>query len=139
MNESIFGAKQRLRPSHCYRFKVLAIPIGNSSTKMFAEKHLAWMIQNQRTNGDLYVRTDPKSDGNAWLYSHAIATLALCEAYGMTQDESIKGNAQRRDRFLGSESGSTRWWMAVSTQDRFRYECDRLVHDGPQKRRTFWA
>jgi len=61
---------------------------------------LAWMIQNQRANGDLYVRTDPKSDGNAWLYSHAIATLALCEAYGMTQDESIKQNAQGAINFL---------------------------------------
>ncbi len=61
---------------------------------------LAWMIQNQRPNGDLYVRTDPKSDGNAWLYSHSIATLALCEAYGMTQDESIKKNAQSAINFL---------------------------------------
>jgi len=61
---------------------------------------LAWMIQNQRPNGDLYVRTDPKSDGNAWLYSHSIATLALCEAYGMTQDETIKQNAQRAINFL---------------------------------------
>ena len=61
---------------------------------------LAWMIQNQRPNGDLYVRTDSKSDGNAWLYSHSIATLALCEAYGMTQDESIKQNAQSAINFL---------------------------------------
>jgi hypothetical protein len=61
---------------------------------------LAWMIKNQRANGDLYVRTDPKSDGNSWLYSHAIATLALCEAYGMTQDETIKKNAQSAINFL---------------------------------------
>jgi len=61
---------------------------------------LSWMIKNQRTNGDLYVRTDPKSDGNSWLYSHSIATLALCEAYGMTQDDSIKQNAQRAINFL---------------------------------------
>ena len=61
---------------------------------------LTWMIENQRPNGDLYVRTDPTSDSNAWLYSHAIATLALCEAYGMTQDESIKQNAQKAIHFL---------------------------------------
>ena len=64
------------------------------------ERALNWMIQNQRPNGDLYVRTDPTSDGNSWLYSHAIATLALCEAYGMTQDESIKKNAQSAIDFL---------------------------------------
>lgn len=61
---------------------------------------LQWMTQNQRPNGDLYVRTDAKSDGNAWLYSHSIATLALCEAYGMTQDETIRDNAQRAIDFL---------------------------------------
>ncbi|HUP77204.1 MAG TPA: prenyltransferase/squalene oxidase repeat-containing protein, partial [Pirellula sp.] len=64
------------------------------------KRALTWMIKNQRRNGDLYVRTDPKSDGNSWLYSHAIATLALCEAYGMTQDESIKKNAQSAIDFL---------------------------------------
>ncbi len=64
------------------------------------KKALTWLIKNQRSNGDLYVRTDLKSDSNAWLYSHGIATLALCEAYGMTQDESIKDNAQRAIRFL---------------------------------------
>jgi hypothetical protein len=64
------------------------------------KKALTWLIQNQRPNGDLYVRTDLKSDSNAWLYSHGIATLAVCEAYGMTQDESIKDNAQRAVRFL---------------------------------------
>jgi prenyltransferase beta subunit len=61
---------------------------------------VGWMVKNQRANGDLYVRTDAKSDGNSWLYSHAIATLAMCEAYGMTQDESIKDNAQRAINFL---------------------------------------
>ena len=64
------------------------------------KRALTWMVQNQQPNGDLYVRTDPKSDGNSWLYSHAIATLALCEAYGMTQDESIKKNAQSAIDFL---------------------------------------
>ena len=68
--------------------------------EVVCKKALAWMVQNQRPNGDLYVRSEPKSDGNAWLYSHSIATLALCEAYGMTQDESIKENAQRAITFL---------------------------------------
>jgi hypothetical protein len=43
---------------------------------------------------------DEASDRNAWLYSHAIATLALCEAYGMTQDESLRVPAQRSVDFL---------------------------------------
>ncbi|MBU6175184.1 MAG: hypothetical protein KGQ60_15350, partial [Planctomycetes bacterium] len=61
---------------------------------------LDWLISHQRENGDLYQRSTPSSDANAWLYSHSIAALALCEAYGMTQDESIKGPAQRAVNFL---------------------------------------
>jgi hypothetical protein len=59
-----------------------------------------WLIKHQRANGDLYVRSDSKSDANAWLYSHSIATLALCEAFGMTQDEKIRANAQKAIDFL---------------------------------------
>ena len=61
---------------------------------------LQWFRSNQKSNGDLYVPTDAKSDSNAWLYSHSIATLALCESYGMTQDPEIKDNAQRAINFL---------------------------------------
>ncbi len=63
-------------------------------------KALRWLTTNQRPNGDLYIPTDSKSNSNAWLYSHGIASLALCEAYGMTQDESIKENAQRAVDFM---------------------------------------
>jgi hypothetical protein len=59
-----------------------------------------WLLANQKTDGDLYRPMDEASDRNAWLYSHAIAALALCEAYGMTQDESIRKGAQRSIDFL---------------------------------------
>ncbi|MFN7733965.1 MAG: hypothetical protein ACK5OB_18860 [Pirellula sp.] len=59
-----------------------------------------WLRANQRKNGDLYAKMDEASDLNAWLYSHAIATLAMCEAFGMTQDESIRESAQRAVDFL---------------------------------------
>lgn len=63
-------------------------------------KAIDWLRSVQRADGDLYQRADELSDSNAWLYSHAIATLALCEAYGMTQDEQIKDSAQRAVDFL---------------------------------------
>jgi hypothetical protein len=59
-----------------------------------------WLIENQKADGDLYRPMDEASDLNAWIYSHAIASLALCEAYGMTQDESIRKGAQRSIDFL---------------------------------------
>lgn len=58
------------------------------------------LLRSQQSNGDLYQREDEFSNANAWLYSHAMATLALCEAYGMTQDEAIKDGAQRAIDFL---------------------------------------
>ncbi|QDV27181.1 hypothetical protein [Aureliella helgolandensis] len=61
---------------------------------------LKFLIENQRPSGDLYIPQDPASDQNAWLYSHGIATLALCEAYGMTQDPELKVAAQQALNFM---------------------------------------
>ena len=87
-----------------------------------------FLSKNQRDNGDLYIPQDPASDQNAWLYSHAIAALALCEAYGMTQDEKLKPVAQKAIDFMvssqdqqrggwryrpgfGSDTSVTGWYM----------------------------
>lgn len=61
---------------------------------------LNYLIAGQRPNGDLYRPMDEASDRNSWLYSHAIASLALCEAYGMTRDETLRSGAQRAIDFL---------------------------------------
>lgn len=52
------------------------------------------LLAMQRPDGNLYRQQDPISDQSVSLYSHGIATLALCEAYGMTRDESLRGPAQ---------------------------------------------
>ncbi len=59
-----------------------------------------FLVRNQRVDGDLYIPQDPASDQNAWLYSHAIASLALCESVGMTQDEELRPAAQRAIDFM---------------------------------------
>lgn len=53
------------------------------------------LIQNQRADGDLYIEQDAPSNKIARLYSHAIATMALCEAYGMTQDPRLRKPAEK--------------------------------------------
>jgi hypothetical protein len=60
---------------------------------------LDWLVSNQEADGDLYVKTDP-SDKNSHVYSHAIATIALCEAYGMTGDDRLREPAQKAVDFL---------------------------------------
>ncbi len=56
---------------------------------------VTWLVDNQRPDGELFVETDEQSNKFARSYSHAIATIALAEAYGMTQDESIRQPVQR--------------------------------------------
>lgn len=89
---------------------------------------IEFLANHQKQNGDLYIPQDPASDQNGWLYSHAIASLALCEAYGMTQDERLKSVAQRAIDFMvssqdparggwryrpgtGSDTSVTGWYM----------------------------
>jgi len=70
-----------------------------------------WLLANQRPDGDMF----SKSGGTkyAWLYSHGIGAIALCEAYGMTRDERLKEPAQKAIQFIvesqNSELGGWRY------------------------------
>ncbi len=61
---------------------------------------LAYLIAHQQTNGDLFEPLEDASNRSVWLYSHAIATIVLCEAYGMTQDPVLREPAQRGMDFI---------------------------------------
>ncbi|MEE3372461.1 MAG: hypothetical protein VX346_24200 [Planctomycetota bacterium] len=64
------------------------------------DRALKFLLANQRENGDLYIEMETYSSSAAWLYSHSIASIALCEAYGMTQDPALKEPAQRAIDFI---------------------------------------
>ena len=49
------------------------------------KKALEWLLAQQREDGSLARR--------GMMYSHAIAAIALCEAYGITKDDNIKSSA----------------------------------------------
>ena len=56
------------------------------------------LVRHQQANGDLYVG----GGGTAYLYSHAIASMALCEAYGLSRDPKLKKPAQKAINFIAN-------------------------------------
>jgi hypothetical protein len=68
---------------------------------------LAHLVANQKPTGDLF------SGGSkyVWFYSHGIASIALCEAYGMTGDRSLREPAQKAlDFIVASQHPSEGGW-----------------------------
>jgi len=63
---------------------------------------IEYLLKGQKPDGDLFLPMDDQSNQSVWLYSHALATLVLCEAYGMTQDPSLKEPAQKALNFIVS-------------------------------------
>jgi hypothetical protein len=61
---------------------------------------LEWLLSVQNENGDLFVPADPVSNSCAWMYSHGIATTALCEAVGMTGDPLLGPAAEKAIGFI---------------------------------------
>jgi Prenyltransferase and squalene oxidase repeat len=53
-----------------------------------------WMLKQQKPDGDL------SGGAPQPMYAHGLATIALCEAYGLSRDESLRGAAQKAVRFI---------------------------------------
>lgn len=71
-------------------------------------KALDYLMRKQKADGDLYVRTGGPSDAAMWIYSHGVASLAMCEAYGMTQDPALREPTQRALNFIVAGQNKTR-------------------------------
>jgi len=52
---------------------------------------LDWLIKNQKPDGRL---------GSATMYEHGLASIALCEAYGLSKDNRVGGPAQKALLFI---------------------------------------
>ena len=55
---------------------------------------LYWLMKRQGPDGDLSAKSQHQ------MYTHALATITLCEAYGMTKDQKIGDVAQRAVIFI---------------------------------------
>lgn len=63
---------------------------------------LEFLLSIQKPDGDLFVPSDKLSNSCAWLYSHGIATMALCEAVGMTGDPLVRPAAEKACGFIAT-------------------------------------
>jgi hypothetical protein len=61
------------------------------------------LIKGQKPNGDL-------SNGGSQMYSHGLATIALCEAYGMTKDSRLGFAAQAAIEFIQTGQNREGGW-----------------------------
>jgi hypothetical protein len=74
-------------------------------------KAVNWLIKNQAATGDL-------SAGGPQMYSHGLAAIALCEAFGMTNDSHIRHAAQSAVQFiLASQNGQGGWRYYYNSKD----------------------
>ena len=59
-------------------------------------KGLAWLLKNQKPDGDLRANFP----GQAGMYAHGQAAIVLCEAYAMTGDQQFRIPAQKSVEFI---------------------------------------
>ena len=66
-------------------------------------KGIAWLIKNQKASGDL-------SSGDHQMYTHGLCAIAMCEAYGMTQDSKLASHAQSAVKFIETGMNAQGGW-----------------------------
>ncbi len=72
------------------------------------KKGIDWIVSQQKENGGLLGTGD---SAHAQMYSHGIAAIALCEAYGMTEDLKLKSAAEKAlDFIVKAQNQSTGGW-----------------------------
>ena len=74
------------------------------------QRALDWITTRQAVDGGLYLKADERSDSNCRMYSHAIATLALNEAYGMTQDSQLCEPCERALAYIAKTQDGQGGW-----------------------------
>src|SRR4029079_14191632 len=66
-------------------------------------KGLYWLTSQQKPDGDLRGK-------EGTMYSHGLATITLCEAYGLTEDRKIGAAAQQAIIFIEKSQAADGGW-----------------------------
>ncbi len=73
-----------------------------------------WLVEHQQPDGNLFIGPP----GMAYMYSHGIGTMALCEAYGLSQDPRLKKPAQLALKFItDAQNPNTGGWRYSPGQE----------------------
>jgi hypothetical protein len=71
-----------------------------------------WLVGQQRPDGSWPAPGDARP-----MYGHGMASIALCEAYGMTQDAKLRGPAQKAlDYIVKAQHAPTGGWRYTPNQ-----------------------
>ncbi len=77
------------------------------------ERGLFWLVKMQKSTGEIYTG----GGIHTLYYSHAIAAMALCEAYGLTKDKRLRDPAQRAIFYINrSQNRADGGWRYVFNQ-----------------------
>jgi hypothetical protein len=85
-------------------YRDLAVPDRELHFGEVVKKGLRWLIARQDAEGCVGGR------GAKFMYSHAIATLALSEAFGMTSSQVLRTPAQKAVDFLAAAQNPGKGW-----------------------------
>lgn len=82
------------------------------------QRGIDYLISEQGPDGDIFPERDLPGKQFTRFYSHGIAALALCEAYGMTGDETLREPAQRAlDYIMATQHPTKGGWRYIVGQD----------------------
>jgi hypothetical protein len=80
--------------------------------KQTVTRALLWLLEHQGPDG-----TWPAPEDTRPMYGHAIATIALCEACGMTDDAKLRGPAQKAiDYIVKAQHAASGGWRYKPNQ-----------------------
>jgi hypothetical protein len=73
----------------------------NGPYRKVIDAGLKWLLNHQKADGDL------SAGAASQMYSHGLATIALCKDYGLTRDKAVAAAAQKAIDFIQDAQNST--------------------------------
>ena len=82
--------------------------LSNGPFKQVISTGVYWLLSHQKPDGDLSADASGKQ---SWMYSHGLATIALCECYAMSHDKNVGRAAQKAINFIqAAQNTKTGGW-----------------------------